>query len=61
MHDSQTYEEIIANNDKNFLKLIKELAGHYSHNLTEKEMNYVCHFDLKSVVSTAFQRYVEAR
>ena len=47
MHDSQTYEEITANKDKNVLKLIKELEGNYSHNLTEKEMSYVCHFDFK--------------
>ena len=41
LHDSQTYEEITANKNKNVMKLIKELAGNYSHNLTEKEVNYV--------------------
>ena len=41
LHDSQTYEEITANKDKNVMNLIKELASNYSHNLTEKEVNYV--------------------
>ena len=30
------------------MKLIKELAGNYSHNLTEKEVSYVCYFDFKT-------------
>ena len=47
MHDSQTYEEITANKDKNVMKLIKELEGNYSHNLTEKEVNYF-DFDFKT-------------
>ena len=45
LHDSQTYEEITANKDKNVMKLIKELSGNYSHNLTEKEVNV---FDFKT-------------
>ena len=48
LHDSQTYEEITANRDKNLMKLITELAGNYSHSLTEKEVNYVCHFNFKT-------------
>ena len=48
LHDSQTYEELTANKDKNVMKLIKELAGNHSHSLTEKEVNYVCHFDFKT-------------
>ena len=48
LNDSQTYEEITANKDKNVMKLIKELAGNHSHTLTEKEMNYLCHFDFKT-------------
>ena len=36
LHDSQTYEKITANKDKNVMKLIKELASNYTHNLTEK-------------------------
>lgn len=27
LHDSQTYEELTANKDKNVMKLFKELAG----------------------------------
>ena len=61
LHYSQTYEELTANKDKNVMKLIKELAGNHSHSLTEKEVNYVCHFDFKPVVSTALQRYIKAR
>ena len=30
------------------MKLIKELAHNHSHNLTEKEVNYLCHFDFKT-------------
>ena len=48
LHDSQTYEELTANKDKNVMKLIKELGGNHSHSLTEKEVNYVCHFDFKT-------------
>ena len=48
LNDSQTFEEITANKDKNVMKLIKELAGDHSHSLTEKEMSYVCHFDFKT-------------
>jgi len=44
----QTYEEITANRDNNVIKLIKELAGNHSHKLTEKEVNYLCHFDFKT-------------
>lgn len=48
LNDSLTYEEITANKDKNVMKLIKELASNHSHNLTEKEVNYLCHFDFKT-------------
>ena len=48
LNDSQTYKEITANKDKNVMKLIKELAGNHSHSLTEKEVNYLCHFDFKT-------------
>ena len=51
LHDSQTYEEITANKHKNVMKLIKELAGNYCHNLTENEVNYVYHFDFKTRLS----------
>ena len=30
------------------MKLIKELASNHSHNLTGKEVNYLCHFDFKT-------------
>ena len=30
------------------MKLIKELARNHSHNLTEKEVNYLSHFDFKT-------------
>ena len=30
------------------MKLIKELASNHSHNLTEKEVNYLSHFDFKT-------------
>ncbi|CAH3037813.1 unnamed protein product [Porites lobata] len=48
LNDSQTYEEITANKDKVVMKLMKELAGNHSHSLTEKEVNYLCHFDFKT-------------
>ena len=48
LNDSQTYEEITANRDKNVMKLIKELAVNHMHNLTEKEVSYICHFDFKT-------------
>ena len=48
LNDSQTYEEITTNKNKNVMKLIKELAGNHSHNLIEKEVSYVCHFDFKT-------------
>ena len=48
LNDSQTYDEITANKDKNVMKLTKELAGNHSHNLTEKEVNYLCHFDFRT-------------
>lgn len=48
LNDSRTYEEITANKDKNVMKLIKELAGSHSHSLTEKVVNYLCHFDFKT-------------
>ena len=48
LNDSQTYEEITVNKGKVIMKLIKELAGKHSHNLTEKEVNYLCHFDFKA-------------
>ena len=48
LNDSQTYEEITANKDKVVVKLIKELARNHSHSLTEKEVNYLCHFDFKT-------------
>ena len=48
LNDSQTYEEITANRDKTVMKLKKELAGNHSHNLTEKELSYVCYFDFKN-------------
>ena len=44
LNDSQTYEEITANKDKVVMKLIKELARNHGHSLTEKEVNYLCHF-----------------
>ena len=47
LNDSGT-QEIFANKDKNVMKVIKELAGNHSHNLTEKEVNYLCHFDFKT-------------
>ena len=46
-NDPLTFEEITANKDKNVMKLRKELASYHSHNLTEKEVNYLCHFDFK--------------
>ena len=48
LNDSQTYEEITANKDKSVMKLIKELAGNHSRTLTEKEVNYLCHFDFRT-------------
>ena len=48
LNDSQTYEEITANKDKVVVKLIKELARNHGHSLTEKEVNYLCHFDFKT-------------
>ena len=48
LNDSLTYEEITANKDKVVVKLIKELACNHSHSLTEKEVNYLCHFDFKT-------------
>ena len=48
LNDSLTYEETTASKDKNVMKLIKELASNHSHNLTEKEVNYLCHFDFKT-------------
>ena len=48
LNDTLTYEEITANKDKNVMKLIKELASNHSHNLTGKEVNYLCHFDFKT-------------
>ena len=48
LNDTLTYGEITANKDKTVMKLIKELASNHSHNLTEKEVNYLCHFDFKA-------------
>ena len=48
LNDSRTYEEITANKNKNVMKLMKELAGNHCHRLTEKEVNYLCHFDFKT-------------
>ena len=48
LNDTLTYEEITANKDKNVMKLIKELASNHSHNLTGKEVNYLCHFYFKT-------------
>ena len=48
LNDTLTYEEITANKDKNVMKLIKELASNHSHNLTGKEVNYLCYFDFKT-------------
>ena len=48
LNDSLTKEETTPNKDKNVMKLIKELARNHSHNLTEKEVNYLSHFDFKT-------------
>ena len=38
LNDSKKYSEFTANKDKAVMKLIKELAGNHSHNLTENRI-----------------------